>query len=370
MASLLDRFRHPRSEEPAAGAEGTPPAPRRRPLPSPGQLRRERRNLLRVREQRIRDIGGLVLEMYRQDRFRQDLDLRAGGGDRRARGASPRDRRAPVRREQPAGRRRAALRAVRDAALLRRAVLPELRPPGDRGADVTQPPAGACPRCGTAYTPGQEYCLECGLRLPTRNGIFSGIAASWAEQGWYPGDWVWPVLVFLVLAGIGALAAILSHRRRQRRARSSPYLRPARAEQVTVPHAVADRADRHAASSAADDDAAAAEDHPGPDHSLTVWPAPTATPSFSSRSRRARARRTRCGRRSRRWPPGLPQVGVLDSARYSSLHRATSSSSAACTRRTRPRPPTSPRPSRRGSGPPTSGRLRTEIKSIARRKQV
>jgi len=73
MASLLDRFRHPRSEEPVAGEQGTPPAPRRRPLPSPRHLRRERRNLLRVREQLVRDIGGLVLEMYRQDRFRQDL---------------------------------------------------------------------------------------------------------------------------------------------------------------------------------------------------------------------------------------------------------------------------------------------------------
>jgi hypothetical protein len=77
MASLLDRFRQPRAEEPAAGEDASPqpaPAPRRRRvLPSPGHLRRERRNLLRIREQQIRDIGGLVLEMYRQDRFRQDL---------------------------------------------------------------------------------------------------------------------------------------------------------------------------------------------------------------------------------------------------------------------------------------------------------
>jgi hypothetical protein len=29
--------------------------------------------MLRLREQRVRDLGGLVLEMYRQDRFRQDL---------------------------------------------------------------------------------------------------------------------------------------------------------------------------------------------------------------------------------------------------------------------------------------------------------
>jgi hypothetical protein len=36
-------------------------------------LRRERRALLRARDERVRDLGGLVLEMYRQDRFRQDL---------------------------------------------------------------------------------------------------------------------------------------------------------------------------------------------------------------------------------------------------------------------------------------------------------
>jgi hypothetical protein len=50
-----------------------PGAPVRRTLPPPAQLRRDRRALLRVREQRIRDLGGLMLEMYRRDQFRQDL---------------------------------------------------------------------------------------------------------------------------------------------------------------------------------------------------------------------------------------------------------------------------------------------------------
>ena len=36
-------------------------------------LRRERRTLARAREERIRDLGGILLEMYRRDRFRQDL---------------------------------------------------------------------------------------------------------------------------------------------------------------------------------------------------------------------------------------------------------------------------------------------------------
>src|SRR5437868_2405167 len=58
-----------------ATAAAPPPTPRavRRALPPAGQLRRERRALLLAREQQLRDLGGLMLEMYRRDQFRQDL---------------------------------------------------------------------------------------------------------------------------------------------------------------------------------------------------------------------------------------------------------------------------------------------------------
>ena len=46
-------------------------APRR--SSHPNALKRERRALLREREDRIRDIGGLVFEMFRRDRFRVEL---------------------------------------------------------------------------------------------------------------------------------------------------------------------------------------------------------------------------------------------------------------------------------------------------------
>lgn len=39
----------------------------------PAALKRERRALLRDREERIRDLGGLVFEMFRRDRFRVEL---------------------------------------------------------------------------------------------------------------------------------------------------------------------------------------------------------------------------------------------------------------------------------------------------------
>lgn len=46
---------------------------RRSVLPPPGALRRERQALLAAREEKLRDLGGLLLEMFRRDRFREDL---------------------------------------------------------------------------------------------------------------------------------------------------------------------------------------------------------------------------------------------------------------------------------------------------------
>jgi hypothetical protein len=42
-------------------------------LPSPGALRRERRSLLEARERLLRELGGLIFEMYRRDRFNEEL---------------------------------------------------------------------------------------------------------------------------------------------------------------------------------------------------------------------------------------------------------------------------------------------------------
>jgi Double zinc ribbon len=66
MARLLGRLLGAREGDGAV-------APARDARPHPGALRRERRALARAREERIRDLGGLMLEMYRRDRFREDL---------------------------------------------------------------------------------------------------------------------------------------------------------------------------------------------------------------------------------------------------------------------------------------------------------
>jgi len=52
------------------GKKARPPRP---PVANLSRVRRERRALMRERERRIRDLGGLMLEMYRRDQFREDL---------------------------------------------------------------------------------------------------------------------------------------------------------------------------------------------------------------------------------------------------------------------------------------------------------
>ena len=46
---------------------------RQPPAPAASELRRERRALLLLREDRLRDLGGLTLEMYRRDQFNEAL---------------------------------------------------------------------------------------------------------------------------------------------------------------------------------------------------------------------------------------------------------------------------------------------------------
>jgi hypothetical protein len=46
---------------------------KRPPAPTAGELRRERRALMLLREDRLRDLGGLTLEMYRRDHFNEAL---------------------------------------------------------------------------------------------------------------------------------------------------------------------------------------------------------------------------------------------------------------------------------------------------------
>jgi hypothetical protein len=87
--------------------------------------------------------------------------------------------------------------------------------PPDEQPPPSAPPmdtaGGECPRCGTPYDPFQEYCLECGLRLPVTRGLIPVLATAWRRRvPWYPGDWIWPVIAALIVAALAAGIAILA----------------------------------------------------------------------------------------------------------------------------------------------------------------
>jgi hypothetical protein len=66
-----------------------------------------------------------------------------------------------------------------------------------------------CPSCGAAVEPGQEYCLDCGARLPVRAGLLANVGRAWRRRlRWYPGDWLPIVLALLLIAALATAAAV------------------------------------------------------------------------------------------------------------------------------------------------------------------
>jgi hypothetical protein len=186
-----------------------------------------------------------------------------------------------------------------------------------------------CPRCGTPYVPGQEYCLECGLRLGTHKGVVGTLSTAWRDRiAWYPGDWIWPVLLGLLIALIGGTVAALvaangessgpliaTHAGQPR----EPVTPPATAT-VALPSVPRGTPTTSGPPSTPSTPPPATRPTPQPG-ALTAWPAnrngyTVVLESIPSRAGRSFAvARARAASRA-----GLPQVGVLDSSQYSSLH--------------------------------------------------
>jgi cell division septation protein DedD len=70
-------------------------------------------------------------------------------------------------------------------------------------------PAAACAACGARLEPGQAYCLECGSRIAYRRGPLGAVGRMVEGRfGRSPGDWIWMSLLLLGIAAGGATAAI------------------------------------------------------------------------------------------------------------------------------------------------------------------
>ncbi len=193
-------------------------------------------------------------------------------------------------------------------------------------APARPPDEPTCPRCGAPHDPGQEYCLECGYRLRPAGGVIGRLAAAWQRRfGWYPGDWIWRVLLGFVIAVVGATAAIVladagAENKTLVATQGGPPHTPTTAPEtatVTLP-AVSTTSAGPPSTPAAPPPATTTSRAPG---ALTAWPAGRSGFTVVLESLPASTGRSLAFARARAASrAGLPQVGVLDSSRYSSLH--------------------------------------------------
>jgi hypothetical protein len=183
-----------------------------------------------------------------------------------------------------------------------------------------------CPRCGAPREPGQEYCLECGLRLPPTAGPIAALRRTWVRRlGWYPGDWIWTTLLAFVIAAAGAGVAIAVTTHRAPANTGTTFAATTPNVPLTTPStaAPAPTVDTSTLPTPPEPTStAASKPKPQPTNGATPWPASQSgwtvvlesEPATPGGRVRAKARAQQAAR------AGLPEVGVLTSSRYASLH--------------------------------------------------
>jgi hypothetical protein len=180
-------------------------------------------------------------------------------------------------------------------------------------------PEERCPRCETPYSPGQEYCLECGSPLPARGSFVGRLGTAWRRRlGWYPGDWIWPTLLaLLVAAAAGAASALWLADRSSANdtvVATSPRATSLQQTTQTAPEPTTSPTTTQTTTPAP-------PPPPPPAKTLVPWPAgrtgwTVVLDSLPSSNGRAPA--TAEARQALHL--GLKKVGVLDSSQFSSLH--------------------------------------------------
>jgi hypothetical protein len=199
---------------------------------------------------------------------------------------------------------------------------------GETHTDVAEPTGAVaagrreCPRCGTPQEPNQEYCLECGLRLPVEaTGLVPRLSRAWRSRiGWYPGDWVWPSLLALLiaaLAGIGA-AAFVSHdeKRADYVTGTSPF--GAVTSTITPPEHTTTATTGPTQTGT---EPSPPQQKPALPQTLKAWPAGQSGWTVVLQSLPAANGRSFALTQARAAEhSGLQDVGIIDSAEYSSLH--------------------------------------------------
>jgi len=180
-----------------------------------------------------------------------------------------------------------------------------------------------CPRCAAPYADGQEYCLECGGRLPAAPSLTTRLGDRWRRLlGWYPGDWIWPALLALAVAvGAGLLSALFLA---DESSSAGGTLVRTLERPSTEPQRQAPPEPTTTASTTATVTTGTTHRKPPPPPpkpKLVFWPAGKSgwtivldsVPTTNGRAGAVAEAKQALGL-------GMKQVGVLDSSRFSSLH--------------------------------------------------
>jgi hypothetical protein len=155
----------------------------------------------------------------------------------------------------------------------------------------------ACPACRRSVGPSQEYCLECGSRVPRPHGVVAFLGGWWRRHlSGYPGDWIWPSLGALAIAAGGTAAAISAT---GGTGRAAPRTLTALSELVEPSTTVAGRPSLRRVSAWPREN--------GYTIALAIYP--VADGGGVAQDKAARALQA-----------GLPQVGILLSSNFASLH--------------------------------------------------
>ena len=199
-----------------------------------------------------------------------------------------------------------------------------LRPPDDPETGDTT--AGLCPRCDAPFEPLQEYCLECGLRLPAADGpVLSGTSARLGSRyAWFPGAWILPVILAFIIAALGAAVAVWASSGGEPGPRT--LASPPPTETLPPTTAPATTAVTLTAPEPPATTAAPVTTRPRPrprpqPRRLQAWPAGKSGYTIVLASVPADAGRAVADRMARRaLAARVPNPGVLESSKYPSLH--------------------------------------------------
>ena len=179
-----------------------------------------------------------------------------------------------------------------------------------------------CPRCSAPYAESQEYCLECGERLPRQPGVTTRLGARWRRRvGWYPGDWIWPALLALLVATAAGIASSVWLADNTSSA-GNTIVRTQVGPSVGVTTQTAPEPTIETATTATTGTTPTTpKPKPAPPATLVSWPAGRSgwtivLDSVPTTNGRAGA----VGEAKQALRLGLKQVGVIDSAQFSSLH--------------------------------------------------